>query len=754
MAIIYLDIDKVKYYSKSEELLLDISKCKNDNEIIDLTKKYYESKGVMLNGVVVCQYDAIIIEIKKQIENYIKINKKNFSYNNIPADEYWSLKLNRDFMVFMLIDDITLPFDYFLFREDNVVVDEYYGYNNTDEVFEVLFRSECPSLDLHDHENVLKILRKEFKWFNAHRPGTRNNVSLEENVKEREVLNQKWEMSDKKDVSIKDARRENREQRKSLLRGNKKPIENRLKDISEKIKQVFLIDIDKITENELYDYYKLLILVYYFESSGIDKDALTSVYQSMGLKTDTTEKYQRIQIFEILSTPSIELTFNWFLQNSSTKSAYELELFRCEIIKHLDIEQIRKINKKILKINKCFNELFEYTATLFDFSPFEHTFEKRRYERITQTICKYKNPTNINKEKYNFSIWELVYFHYKIFCFKCEKATSKDSLNCVLNLENPACIEKPEKSTLPRLVQEMLENYKSTYLDYDISDLPTFLENQNWDNILPKLDKEKTETIQKNGSKTYGNHWVKKNIDNIEKAIKIFRRFNSVNMSTKPYLLEIVPEIQALYEINNRNIEFNAGYRNYRGYKKKPLKKLLRDINYFVELPEKRGYSKMSCMEHIAFEYYWNAFIKRWYGYDVQKYDLAICSFRLEIALIDLIMEKIQKIDDVDSFCDFMNNDLYLNVLVLYSRQVRKLDNQLKTASYIYHLSIENSDLLIEISHLFGWKYLKYHILHFLEGPKINSKLLLLGTPYEVYMRKDEVNRILHIDVVNILREF
>ena len=101
-----------------------------------------------------------------------------------------------------------------------------------------------------------------------------------------------------------------------------------------------------------------------------------------------------------------------------------------------------------------------------------------------------------------------------------------------------------------------------------------------------------------------------------------------------------------------------------------------------------------------------------------------------------------------------MNNDLYLNVLVLYSRQVRKLDNQLKTASYIYHLSIENSDLLIEISHLFGWKYLKYHILHFLEGPKINSKLLLLGTPYEVYMRKDEVNRILHIDVVNILREF
>lgn len=742
MAIIYLDIDKVKCYSKSEKLTLDISKCKNDNEIIDLIKK-----TMKLNGVVVCQYDAIIIEIKKQIENYIKINKKNFSYNNIPADEYWSLKLNRDFMVFMLIDNITLPFDYFLCREDNGGVDEYYGYNNTNEVFEVLFRTECPSLDLHDHENVLKILRKEFKWFNAHRPGTKNNVSLKENLKEREVLKQKWEKSDKKDVGIKDARSENSEQRKNFLNGNRKHIENRLKDISEKIKQVFLIDIDKITENELYDYYKLLILVYYFESSGIDKDALTSVYQSMGLKIDTTEKYQRIQIFNILSDPSIQLTLNWFVQNNATKSALNLELFRCEIIKHLGIEQIRNIDGKIRKLNGCWYGLFEYTEKLIHFSYSEHKFEKKQFERITQTICKYKNLTNENKEKYNFSIWELVYFHYKLFCFKCEIVTSKDSLNHVLNLENPAYVEKPEKSTLPRLIQEVQRQRPYLYLDYKIPNLSFFLENSNdfWDNIFPKLNKEKK-------SKDYGHYWVKKNIDTIKKAIKIMRNFQNINMLNPYSLLEIVSEIQALYEIKNRHIDCYVAYSGYDGNSTMRLISLTKDLNYFGDnkgLPKKRGDLQMSYMEQGAFEYNWAAFIKRWYGYNSQKYDLVICSFRLEIALLDLIMEKVQKIDDVDSFWDFMGNDLCLGGLAFYSKQIQELDNQLKATGHQYHLSIKNSDLLIKISLLFGqsgWEFLKERILHFLDGSEMNFKFLLPGTPYEVYMGKDELNRILHLE--------
>ena len=112
-------------------------------------------------------------------------------------------------------------------------------------------------------------------------------------------------------------------------------------------------------------------------------------------------------------------------------------------------------------------------------------------------------------------------------------------------------------------------------------------------------------------------------------------------------------------------------------------------------------------------------------------------------------MEKIQKIDDVDSFWNFMNNDLHLCDLELYSRQIKELDNQLNKDGYKYHLSIKNSDLLIEISHLVGWEYLIYYILRFSKEP-INFKLLQSGTPYEVYMQKDEVNRILHIDAVNI----
>lgn len=736
MAIIY--IDKVKCYS-------DIS-GKNDNEIIDIIRRRFEIGGTSLNeaivnGVIVYQYDAIIVEIKKQIENYIKINKKNFSYSNIPADEYWNLKKNCDFMVFMLADNITLPFDYFLCREDNGGVDEYYGYNNTNEVFKVLFKPECPSLDLHDHENVFKILRNEFKWFKAHRPGTPNNVSLKENLKVSEGLNQKWEMSDKKDVSIKDARSENREQRKSLLNGNRNQIEGMLKKIAKKIKQVFLIDMDKISENELYDYYKLLILIYYFESLGIKK------------RMKPNAKYERINIFDILSKPSVQLTLNWFVQdNNATKpeSAYDLELFRCEIIKHLEIEQIRKINEKVQNITKCENNLFDYIAILIIFSSSEHVLEKLQFDRIKQAICEYKNPINENKEKYDFSIWEQVYFRYKMFCLQCEKVTSKDSLNRVLNLENPACIEK---STLPRLIQEIQRQYPYLDLDYEvpdceISNLSLFLENNNnfWDNIFPNLDKEK-KTL-----KNYGHYWVKDNIDTIKNVIKIMRKFKNINMSTPYSLFEVVSEIQALYEIKTRRIDCYVVYRGYTGNSTIRLIGLTTDHDYFGDnngLPKKRSDLQMSYMEQAAFEYNWVAFIKRWYSYNTRKYDLSICSFHLEIALFDLIMEKIQKIDDVDSFWNFMNNDLHLCDLELYSRQIKELDNQLNKDGYKYHLSIKNSDLLIEISHLFGWEYLIYYILRFSEEP-INFKLLQSGTPYEVYMQKDEVNRILHIDAVNI----
>lgn len=73
MAIIYLDIDKVKCYAKTNKLMVDISKCKSDDEITDTVINYFEMGSAILNGaVVVRQYNAIIVEIKKT-------NRKLFS---------------------------------------------------------------------------------------------------------------------------------------------------------------------------------------------------------------------------------------------------------------------------------------------------------------------------------------------------------------------------------------------------------------------------------------------------------------------------------------------------------------------------------------------------------------------------------------------------------------------------------------------------------------------------------------------------
>lgn len=763
MAIIYLDIDKVKCYAKTNKLMVDISKCKSDDEITDTVINYFEMGSAILNGaVVVRQYNAIIVEIKKQIENYFQMDKKNFSYTEIPTDEYWNLKLNRDFMVFMLVDDMTLPFDYFLSREGNVGIDEYYGYNNTNEVFEVLFKPKC-SLDLRscEHEQVLKILGKDFSQFGAQRSGTDLKAFLEKCDEDYKSLNEEWEESGKKDVTIKDNISKNRENRKNRLKDNRDQIYKRLKDIIEELKEVLLIDKDKITEDELYDYYKLLVLIYYLESLGIKTDKITADNRK---KNKKKKVYQTADIFDILSKPSVQLTLNWMFQSRATKSAYGLELFRCEIIKHLEIEQMRKIDEKIKKVRKCWFGLFEYTATLIDFSSLDHVFENKQFESMKQKICEYRNPINKNEEKYNFSIWELVYFHYKMFCLNCEITVSEDSLDRVLNLENPVFIEMPEKSTVPRLVQGILEKYKSTYLEYTIQNdenLLAFLENNDsfWDNMFPNLEKgsevknEETKIIRKNSSKKYGHYWVKKNTDTIKKVIKIIRKFKNINLSNPYSLLEVVSAAQALYEIKNNKISCSVWYRGYKGKKKKSLMALLKDIDYFCDkngLPKKRGDVQMSYMEQVAFEYNWVAFIKRWNGYNVQKYDLLMRSFRFEIAFLDLITEKIQKIDDIDLFLNFMDNELHFNNLVVYTAQVRELESQLEKDGYQYHLSIEKSELLIEISYLFGWwKYLKECLIHFLKGSEISFKLFLPDMINEVYIRKDELNRRIHINVVD-----
>ena len=73
MAIIYLEIDKVKSYENTNKLIVHISKCKSDDEITDTVINYFEMGSAILNGaVVVRQYNAIIVEIKKQIENYFQ----------------------------------------------------------------------------------------------------------------------------------------------------------------------------------------------------------------------------------------------------------------------------------------------------------------------------------------------------------------------------------------------------------------------------------------------------------------------------------------------------------------------------------------------------------------------------------------------------------------------------------------------------------------------------------------------------------
>ena len=106
MAIIFVDIKELE----NSETANIIPTGNNDEEKAMQVVEYFEKgNDVILKGTIITEYEKIIEEIKNQ-----------FDYSDMSDYQYWHAKSIKDKMVIMLNYDMTLSFDYFLFRENKI----------------------------------------------------------------------------------------------------------------------------------------------------------------------------------------------------------------------------------------------------------------------------------------------------------------------------------------------------------------------------------------------------------------------------------------------------------------------------------------------------------------------------------------------------------------------------------------------------------------------------------------------------------
>ena len=267
MAIIYVDVTEIEN-SKSANITL---KGGNEEEKVQEIIKFYEQRNaVKLQGTIITVYNQIVEEIKKQL-----------NYGDISDFAYWDMKTDKRYMVIMLNDNMTLSYDYFLVREN--AVDEYHcytAYNDDDFDFKMIYQ----------HNRPAKLTKKEM---------IKDVALLESN-------------------NITDVEYECEENRiKKILFTDKA-------GIAQKLKNVVAIDEKKITEKEMYDYYKLVFLLYYLDKHGIpDKDVMS---------------YKKIKVLDNISKPCIQMIPNYIEHTYVSSSAEENDLLKNEIIKHLSLK--------------------------------------------------------------------------------------------------------------------------------------------------------------------------------------------------------------------------------------------------------------------------------------------------------------------------------------------------------------------------------------------------------------------------------
>lgn len=571
----------------------------------EVAKSAYEyiKKGndYIFDGPIVTTYEEIVELIEQE-----------YDIEKISELDYWQDKAYRERMVYMAVDNMVLSYDYFLVRDRGVSC--YFCWDGSDKQYQYLFNEIPSGTKINKKKFIEEVIAFE----------------LHDEIEGMSVQDSKDAIDNKYNAF------------KKLLFTDKSGIEKRLKEY-------WKLDSSKVPVQQQHNYLNVLFLFYFLDKHGI-------------YRVDN-ERY-KVKILDALTKPRIQMIPNFMEHETELDVALDTEYLKNEIIKHLTLDQIHRIDRIYTQLFHMYNTTFLYIAHLVDM-PIDFTLEQKELLNILERVnyCKAQVMRVQEYEadrEYEDSIWEIAYHRYKGFIANCERADSYKSLEYAYSLGKPEGI---------RLFDVITEE-KEKYLEIAKDDLRSYVECN-------------LELIASIVSCDCSVKWIIENYNNAEKLCLVMEHFFRKQKFDSIPLTLLVSVYQSLYEVKKGRLKYVNNHKGYKGKKEVSLWRTLDNME--------------ANADDDAFDYVWVAIIRRWCNYNECKYDLWSTMIQIELSFTDLIrmVVELSAIDNIDVLIEglFAQMALPENYRMTHIKEAVETDVQRLTG---YELQIKDSRIIRE----------------------------------------------------------
>lgn len=493
------------------------------------------NKAVQFDGFVLYEEDIINRIMEEKIPN---------SYY---STEYWNTKTSLKYAVFCILNEIVISFDYFLFRAG--IVD-----NNPQSFVNYLLR-------LTNRSELEEVSKIEFKFL--------MNASPEPLKKQYLTLNYELSILE---ALLSDYKFESYAQLRQYAENIEDNTKKKLNSGKCSVKHLYEQSFGrKIGRKPNFGELKLLAILYCLEKIG-------APLLPSGRRC--------IFICDIFKHKKMEHINESIYLVKPTNVALDVELFKNEIIKHIEFKKILLINEKTRYLYNFFSEKMSYISSILDNPKLTRKQIKLDLNRIKKLLISLNTQVDkISNKYYEENIFEFTFLRYQKYIFECEREESFETLNFILATKNPTTTPLFEKYTDNNIRDKEIKlNDIDVYIEKNVDEISDFV----------KIDKK----------------WVNKRKYLIHNLINLMKRFDRTITFDTLALSILLSMFQAIKEVEDNNYKYNNNYRNYSGNQKISILSKLKDMSDDTKKVES------------VFDYVWMGLVKKWFMHNECKYEL------------------------------------------------------------------------------------------------------------------------------------
>lgn len=573
-------------------IYFDIKKWLNKHNLHDTSETDYKKIAAEVidsweRGNNAYHFDGFVL----YEEEIIPRIRKEIHYDSCFDYEYWEKKTDIQYSVFCILDEFLISYDYFLSRAGEIdcssraLVKYLLGVNKRDSL-----EKEAEKIKFHFIVN-----------------GEQEKIKMKYSTLKREMA--------LLEVLSSDWKADKYEELETYFYNSEATIKKKLNtgkySVKNQYEKRFNVKLNIFGKGKKNEELKLLALFYHLEKIGIPK----------------SQKERRcIFVCDILKSKKLEHINKCIYNVEPLEVALDIELFKNEIIKHIDFRRILFINERIRYLYRFFLEKSNYLSLTLNDSKLTRNQVECELIRIKELFLNLIELVDkIDNINYEENIFEFTFMRYQKYIFECERDESFESLKFVLETKAPKSTPFFEKYTDDKIRYECI-NLKDIdlYIDTNIEEISIF--------VLNRVNKR----------------WVRTTKNLVHNLIELMKRFNRTIIIESIEVTILLSMFQSIKEVQDNRYRYNNNYRNYNGNKEVSLMSKLKDMSDNTKKVES------------IFDYLWMGLLKKWFMHNECKYDLWKISRESENNFNRLMCKiiSLNNINDIDNLIKALDLEL------------------------------------------------------------------------------------------------